>query len=105
MHYDGEGDEKLTFKEGDIIRNIQKMDNFWWEGELNLKRGMFPAYCVVEIFEGIEMKARDKNEVSTCPAVISIHNVNIAHTAISIKVVPKKREKVEYKRERLIGKD
>ena len=26
-------------------------------------------------------------------------------TAISIKVVPKKREKVEYKRERLIGKD
>ena len=27
-----------------------------------------------------------------------------AHTAISIKVVPKKREKVEYERERLIGK-
>ncbi len=38
-------------------------------------------------------------------AVISIHNVNIAYTAISIKVVPKKREKVEYERERLIGKD
>ena len=30
---------------------------------------------------------------------------NIAHTAISTKVVPKKREKVEYERERLIGKD
>ena len=27
------------------------------------------------------------------------------YTAISIKVVPKKREKVEYERERLIGKD
>ncbi len=29
----------------------------------------------------------------------------IAYTAISIKVVPKTREKVEYERERLIGKD
>ncbi len=27
------------------------------------------------------------------------------HTAISVKVVPKKREKVEYERERHIGKD
>ncbi len=60
---------------------------------------MFPGHFVKEIkkpFEGIEMKARDKNEVSTCPAVISIHSVNIARTGISIKVVPKKRKKVEY---------
>ena len=28
----------------------------------------------------------------------------LLHTAISIKVVPKTREKVEYERERLIGK-
>ena len=69
---------------------------------------MFPANFVVEIkktFEGIEMKAPDKNEVSTWPAVISIYNVNIAHTAISIKLVPTKREKVEYERERVTGKD
>ncbi len=68
---------------------------------------MFPAYCVEDIkkpVEGIEMKARDK---TTCPAVISIHNVNIAHTAISIMVAhaPKKMEKVEYERERLTGED
>ena len=30
---------------------------------------------------------------------------NLLYTAISIKLVPKKREKVEYERERLIGKD
>ncbi len=29
----------------------------------------------------------------------------LRYTAISIKVVPKTREKVEYERERLIGKD
>ena len=29
----------------------------------------------------------------------------LRNTAISIKVVPKEREKVEYERERLIGKD
>ncbi len=70
---------------------------------------MFPSNFVGEIkkpFEGIEMKVPHKNEVSTYMAgSISIHNVNVAHTAISIKVVPKKREKVEYERERLIGKD
>ncbi len=31
--------------------------------------------------------------------------VHAQYIAISIKVVPKKREKVEYERERLIGKD
>ena len=31
--------------------------------------------------------------------------VKEGYTVISIKVVPKKREKVEYERERLIGKD
>ena len=65
---------------------------------------MFPSNYAEEMnkfFEGTEMKASDKNEVSTCLAVISIYNVNIAHTTISIKVVPKKREKVEYERERL----
>ncbi len=30
---------------------------------------------------------------------------DIMYTAISIKVVPKTREKVEYERERLFGKD
>ena len=68
--------DDLTIKEGDIIRNIEKKEDYWWEGELHGKRGMFPAYCVEEIknpFEGIEMKACDKNEVS-----------NVAHTAISV---------------------
>ena len=106
--YDADADGDLTIKEGDIIRNIEKKEDCWWEGELNGKRGMFPAYCVEDTkkpVEGIEVKAREKNEVSTCPAAISIHNVNIAHTAISIMVVPKKMEKVEYEGERLTGKD
>ena len=35
----------------------------------------------------------------------SVPSPRFKYTAISIKVVPKKREKVEYERERLIGKD
>ena len=40
---------------------------------------------------------------ASCSALIT--KKHYADTAISIKVVPKTRERVEYERERLIGKD
>ena len=36
---------------------------------------------------------------------MTVSRTSVKYTAISIKVVLKKREKVEYERERLIGKD
>lgn len=47
--YDAEADDELTLKEGDIVRNIEKKEHGWWEGELHGKRGMFPKNFVEEI--------------------------------------------------------
>ena len=47
--YDAEADDELTLKEGDIVRNIEKKEDGWWEGDLHGKRGMFPENFVEEI--------------------------------------------------------
>ncbi|XP_073530202.1 CD2-associated protein isoform X2 [Phyllobates terribilis] len=43
-NYDGNSDDELSFKEGDIIHLISKDggDPGWWRGELNGKEGVFP---------------------------------------------------------------
>ncbi|XP_022081897.1 SH3 domain-containing kinase-binding protein 1-like isoform X2 [Acanthaster planci] len=40
--YDATQDDELTLKEGQTITNITVMEEGWWEGELNGKRGLFP---------------------------------------------------------------
>jgi hypothetical protein len=65
--YDAEADDELGLKEGDLIRNIEKKEDGWWEGELHGKRGMFPENFVEEIKKPVEIKntevkpAPDKN--------------------------------------------
>ncbi|CAJ0967162.1 unnamed protein product [Ranitomeya imitator] len=43
-NYDGNSDDELSFKEGDLIHLISKDggDPGWWRGELNGKEGVFP---------------------------------------------------------------
>ena len=40
--YEATQDDELTLKEGQIITNINMMEEGWWEGELNGQRGLFP---------------------------------------------------------------
>lgn len=46
--YDGQGDQELTFRQGDIIVILEKDESGWWQGELNGKIGIFPAAEWVE---------------------------------------------------------
>lgn len=64
--YDAEADDELTLKEGDLIRNIVKKEDGWWEGELRGRRGMFPENFVEEIKKSDtrEEKALKKPDVS-----------------------------------------
>ena len=46
--FSGEGAGDLSFQEGDRIKVVTKTetDQDWWTGELNGRRGSFPAnYC------------------------------------------------------------
>ncbi|OXB37626.1 hypothetical protein J008_02626 [Cryptococcus neoformans] len=45
--YDAGEDNELSFKEGDQITDIEKVDPDWWQGRCNGQEGLFPAAYVV----------------------------------------------------------
>ncbi|GMG55949.1 unnamed protein product [Ambrosiozyma monospora] len=44
--YDATETNELTFKEGDVITDIEFADEDWWLGNLNGERKLFPANFV-----------------------------------------------------------
>ncbi len=58
--FNGDSEKKLSFKKGDTIKVLQKLQEVgWWEGELNGRVGLFPSNYVKEI------KKPDHQEEST----------------------------------------
>ena len=41
--YDAGEDNELSFKEGDQITDIEKVDPDWWQGRCNGQEGLFPG--------------------------------------------------------------
>ena len=57
-NYQAEDSSNLSFRRGDIIRVITRLDSGWWDGTLNGTRGWFPSnYCT--IVTGQEATDRD----------------------------------------------
>ncbi len=50
---DGQEDNELSFKEGDIIKIVEKLDESWYAGRLNVstKFGMFPTNFTEELVQ------------------------------------------------------
>ncbi|KAJ3130127.1 hypothetical protein HK098_006186 [Nowakowskiella sp. JEL0407] len=77
--YDAEKKDELTFQEGQVIRVIRKEIGGWWEGQLDLQIGWFPAnltdpYTVEELPEDeaykyeYSMFANTEEEIDTLRA-------------------------------------
>lgn len=49
--FQGENNDELRFKKGDVITVTQREDGGWWEGTLNEVTGWFPSNYVKE-FKG-----------------------------------------------------
>lgn len=45
-NFEGNGDDELTFKTGDVIVVVKKIDEGWWVGNLNGNTGLFPSNYV-----------------------------------------------------------
>lgn len=43
ISYDAAEDNELSFKEGDKITNVDKVDENWWQGVCNGQEGLFPS--------------------------------------------------------------
>jgi len=46
----GQDDSQLSFKKGDIIQVISRLDSGWWDGICNGQRGWFPSNYVAETY-------------------------------------------------------
>lgn len=44
--YDAAEDNELSFKEGDKITEIDKVDENWWQGKANGATGLFPGMYI-----------------------------------------------------------
>ncbi|KAF2879160.1 hypothetical protein ILUMI_27012 [Ignelater luminosus] len=70
--YEGEGDEELTFEEGQIIKVLSKcahsVDDGWWKGELDGNVGNFPSLVVEECDEYGEPITNQWDETPPCSA-------------------------------------
>ena len=79
--YEAQTHEELSFLEGALIKIVRKDDNGvddgYWEGELNGRRGVFPSLVVEEIL--------DPND----DQVIGNHQVTVNHQVISSDQVVK----------------
>eukprot|EP00128_Syssomonas_multiformis_P007324 Colp12_sorted_trinity150504_noHs@29259 len=47
--YDAQGEEELSFREGDIITIVNQDDEAWWEGTLDGRAGMLPVPYVERV--------------------------------------------------------
>ena len=45
----GDDDGELDLKKDDVVTVLLKRDDYWWVGEIEEKRGLFPAENVKEI--------------------------------------------------------
>lgn len=47
--YTAQGEEEISFRDGDVIVVLEKEDDNWWLGALRGRQGMFPCSYVEEL--------------------------------------------------------
>lgn len=49
--YDASESDELTIRPGEVIKNVERLQEGWWRGELRGRRGMFPDNFVTVLTE------------------------------------------------------
>ena len=49
--YQAAGEDEVTFDPGDVLEDVQMVDEGWWIGSVNGSRGLFPSNYVELIEE------------------------------------------------------
>ena len=48
--YEAQGEQEISFEEGDLIEFKFEEDDIWWCGTIKGKKGMFPKTFVKKLF-------------------------------------------------------
>ncbi|CAB3238978.1 unnamed protein product [Arctia plantaginis] len=71
--YDASEPDELTIRQGDVIRDVERLPGGWWRGELRGRRGMFPDNFV-SVLE--HANSRSSGVQGRCRAVFSYQPAN-----------------------------
>eukprot|EP01136_Pigoraptor_vietnamica_P042265 Opistho-1_new@16219 len=75
--YDAENDDELSFQANDIIVVVAKIDEGWWEGELNGRRGIFPANFV-QVIADEPPPPRERTNTNTAAAAGLVRGASVS---------------------------
>ncbi|VDP89022.1 unnamed protein product [Echinostoma caproni] len=84
--FEAENSSELAFSEGDVIRLIQQVDENWFEGELNGRRGYFPINYVEVITPFCDLTQIGLKSLVIEPCSLSLYSIP---TAIILFVLTK----------------
>ncbi|KAL0094243.1 hypothetical protein F4703DRAFT_1948182, partial [Phycomyces blakesleeanus] len=68
--FNGENDDELTLRTGDIIRVLNAVDDGWWLGEIDQRRGIFPVNYTEPTCETPPLD----------PHILSDHTIKVANS-------------------------
>ena len=72
--FNGQDDKELSFREGDVITIVGKLNDEWLEGKLNDQTGMFPIQFV-NIIKDIEDNSKSTGKRKRITYLILYHRV------------------------------
>ncbi|OBZ86220.1 Uncharacterized protein C19C2.10 [Choanephora cucurbitarum] len=63
--FNGQNDDEISFKTGEIIAVINEIDKGWWLGEVHSKRGIFPVNYTEEYLKPVNDNLHEARERSS----------------------------------------
>lgn len=75
--YTSEEESSLSFKKGDIIEVVSKLDSGWWDGSLNGEHGWFPSNYVIN-YEHIDKYENNYDKQNHLNNTINTPNIHSA---------------------------
>lgn len=109
FEYNAEHEDELSFKPGDIIKNVRRIEEEgWMEGELNGKRGLFPDNFVKEIRketkedgkevkEELQLRRRSSGNVASLVQRISTYGIPTGGLGLPPRTSKRKSKKRQCK--------
>ncbi|CAG8485999.1 740_t:CDS:10 [Paraglomus occultum] len=73
--FDAEGNDELALKAGDVVTLISKRNDNWWEGELDGRRGLFPASYVRFLENVLEESSTQKSAEIQTVSLTDVHGI------------------------------
>ncbi|XP_067848753.1 SH3 domain-containing kinase-binding protein 1 isoform X2 [Heptranchias perlo] len=91
--YKAQHEDELTISVGDIVTNIKKEDEGWWEGELDGRRGLFPDNFVREIKKDVKKESQPVKPTE----MLGAEKIRSRRCQVAFSYAPQNEDELELK--------